>query len=288
MVQAVAKLTGMRINHYVEVNFFGFEGLVNALGGVPICVNKPLFDKLSGLRLSEAGCYNLRGAQALAFVRARHVEGDLIPDFSRIARQQQFLRALIQKTLSIGAVFDIPKLIDAVKDNLRFDKNLNLYSLQDLSKTLGEVGQKGVDFRIVPAQPTTLDGVAYVQAIEPQASALFERIRTGARLGTLGKAEPGSPISPASITVRVLDAASGGGATEVAAYLQKAGFSVLPVEAAPSSLRGSELLWANGKGPQEAVVSSYLPGVEAHVNKVHTTGADVTVVVAPDFPSLPG
>jgi LCP family protein required for cell wall assembly len=54
IVQTVEKLTGLQINHYVDVNFLGFEGLVNAIGGVPICINKPLFDQLAGLNLPRS------------------------------------------------------------------------------------------------------------------------------------------------------------------------------------------------------------------------------------------
>jgi len=71
LVQAVEQLTGLTINHYVEVNFAGFINVVNAIGGVPICVDHAMVDTLSGLNLPRGGCYNLQGAQALSFVRAR-------------------------------------------------------------------------------------------------------------------------------------------------------------------------------------------------------------------------
>ena len=99
-VQVVEKLFKMPVNHYIEINFQGFINVVNAMGGVSVCIDKPMIDTLSGLNLPHAGCYTLKGAQALAFVRARHVQGDSIPDFSRISRQQQFLRAALQKMQS--------------------------------------------------------------------------------------------------------------------------------------------------------------------------------------------
>ena len=97
-----------------------------------------------------------RAFQALAFVRARHIKGDLIPDFSRISRQQQFMRALITKVLSAGSLLHITDFIKAIQDNLRMDANLNLYALQDLTRKLGELGQGGVVFRIVTHQNTIL------------------------------------------------------------------------------------------------------------------------------------
>ncbi|HEX9235403.1 MAG TPA: LCP family protein, partial [Actinomycetota bacterium] len=167
MVKTVEGLTGLKINHYVAINFAGFEGLVNALGGVTICVNKPMVDTLAGLNLRHVGCYHMSGRTALAFVRARHVQGDIIPDFSRISRQQKFMRALIQKALSAGSIFHLPSLIQAVQDNLILDKGLNLYELQDLTRKLAKLGQGHVLFRIVPSTPVTIDGVDYVQLVQP-------------------------------------------------------------------------------------------------------------------------
>ena len=288
MVRTVEKLTGLAVNHYVEVNFLGFEGVVNALGGVPICVDKAMVDTLAGLNLPHPGCYNLHGQQALAFVRARHVQGDTIPDFSRISRQQQFMRALITKVLSAGALLHLTDFINAVQHNLRMDANLNLYALQDLTRKLGELGQTGVAFRTVPSVPVTIGGVDYVQLIQSQASLLFTRLRHGIRPGNLGLFTVLTRISPANVTVQVLDASSNGAAQNVADYLMKAGFVVLPVAPAPAGLKTSAILW-NGDSLQEnEVVASYLTLVPPRRDARHTKGATVTVVIAPDFQGIEG
>jgi polyisoprenyl-teichoic acid--peptidoglycan teichoic acid transferase len=287
MVRAVRQLTGFRINHYVQVNFAGFQKLVDALGGVPICIDKPLYDKLAGLNLPHKGCYNLKGGQALAFVRARHIQGDLIPDFSRISRQQQFIRAVIEKSLSVGSVFQLPKLIKAVEKNLVIDENLNLYSLQDLTRKIASVGQRGVLFRVVPAVPVDIGGVSYVQLVEPQASELFQKMAAGQPLGQLGVEELATPISPANITVRVYDANSGGKAGQLVAYLQKAGFVVeVAPGPAPKSFTKTIMLWGPQRQNQEQVVSAYLPGIPIRFERVHTKGVDVAVVVGPDFKGI--
>lgn len=283
MVKTVKRLTGLRINHYVQVNFLGFQRLVNALGGVPICIDKPLFDTLSGLHLPHAGCYNLKGAQALAFVRARHIQGDLIPDFSRISRQQQFIRAVIGKTLSLGSLFQLPSLVKAVQKNLVIDENLNLYSLQDLTRKISSLGEEGVTFRVVPALPVDIGGISYVQLVQPQADVLFARIRAGKTLGRLGLESALTPISPANITVRILDAASGGKAAEVMTYLQKAGFVVLVPEAAPPGYTTSVVLWGPGRFRAQEVVTAYLNGLPHKLDGRRTRGVDVSVVIGPDF-----
>jgi len=289
IVKAVQRLTGLPINHYVEINFDGFQGLVNALGGVPICVNKPMKDTLAGLDLRHAGCYNMKGPQALAFVRARHILGDVIPDFSRIARQQQFIRSVIQKVESAGQVLHLPALIKAIQRNLVIDDHLNLYALQDLSGKLAGLGQQGIDFRVVPSTPVTIGGVDYLQLVQPDASQLFDRMKRNLALGRLGKVSVSTPLSPANVIVRVLDAHSGGKAAAIASFLQRAGFVVLPVEAAPTDLTMSEILARPGTYDAGQVVASYtsfsLPIIR---DRTHTSGTDVTLVVGPDFKGIQG
>jgi LCP family protein required for cell wall assembly len=293
-VKTVKQLTGLPINHYIEVNFDGFQGLVNALGGVPICVNRPMHDVLANLNLPHAGCYNMNGAQALAFVRARHIQGDIIPDFSRIARQQQFIRAVIQKVESAGVIFHLftaggSKLIKAVQHNLVIDDQLNLYALQDLTRKLSQLGQGGLDFRVVPSTPVTIGGVDYVQLVQPDASQLFERIRKNLPLGKLGKESPSTPVSPANIIVRVLDANSGGKAQAIASFLARAGFVVLPVQTAPPGLSKSEILARPGTYNSGSVVASYTSfNVPIVRNRSLTAGSDVTIVVTSSFPGIPG
>ncbi len=288
MVRTVQKLTGLRINHYVEVNFIGFERLVNALGGIPVCIDRPLKDKLSRLNLPHAGCYNLHGATALAFVRARHIEGDNIPDFSRISRQQLFMRALIEKALSIGSVFHLPELIKAVQKNLIVDENMNIYALQDLTRRLGKLGRRHVSFRIVPAVPVQVSGVDYLQLLQPQASRLFERMRDGRPLGSIGREAPLTPLSPANVTVQVLDADSHGRVAQVVQYLQRAGFVVLPVKPAPPELTRSEILWGHGEAKGKEVVSTYLAALDVVHDQTHTARTIVTVVVTSSFPAIEG
>jgi LCP family protein required for cell wall assembly len=286
-VKAVQKLTGLKINHYVEVNFLGFQRLVTALGGITICVDRPMTDSYSGLNLPHKGCYDMNGQEALAFVRARHVQGDVIPDFSRIARQQVFMRAVISKVLSAGSLIHLPALVKAVENNLVLDSNLDIFQLQDLTRSLNfEDAQKGVTFRVVPAVPLQVQGEDFVQLVEPQASTLFERIRDGKALGTLGLTAPLTPISPANVQVQVLDANSNGKAAQVEAYLQHAGFDVLPVQSAPADLTKSAILWAPASKDQKELVSAYLTNFDIVFDKVHTTGTTVTIVVGTDFPGL--
>lgn len=287
MVQAVERLTKLDVNHYVQVNFAGFRAIVDALGGVEVCVARPMRDVNAHLNIPRKGCHNLNGRQALAFVRARSVEGDRIPDFARIARQQQFLRVLLHKLLSPGQVFRLPRLMRAVRGNLEVDKELNIYELQDLTKELGDATERKVSFRVVPAVPVLIDGVSYVEAVQPAADRLFERIRKGKPLGRLGKTQISTPMSPATISIRVLDAGSRGKAQAVHAYLTKAGFNTFEVAPVTGTVPRNRVLYPRRAKEQAKVVAAYLPGIGRHPDETNTAGADITIVVGAGFRGVP-
>jgi LCP family protein required for cell wall assembly len=99
LVQTVENVTGLRINHYVGIGFLGLDNVVNEVGGVTICLKTPLHDLDSGANFS-AGCHNMNGAQALAFVRDRHSFAD--EDLQRMQDQRAFLKSLLDKATSPG------------------------------------------------------------------------------------------------------------------------------------------------------------------------------------------
>jgi LCP family protein required for cell wall assembly len=99
LVRTVEEVTGLRINHYMGIGFGGLVGVVDEIGGVRICLPTALHDTDSGVNL-KAGCQNLDGDQALAFVRDRHSFAD--EDLQRIQDQRAFLRALLDKATSPG------------------------------------------------------------------------------------------------------------------------------------------------------------------------------------------
>jgi LCP family protein required for cell wall assembly len=99
LVKTVENVTGLRIDHFMEIGFAGLVSVVNDVGGVRICLPSALHDSDSGVNL-KAGCQNLDGAQALAFVRDRHSFAD--EDLQRIQDQRAFLKALLDKATSPG------------------------------------------------------------------------------------------------------------------------------------------------------------------------------------------
>jgi LCP family protein required for cell wall assembly len=99
LIQTVENATGLKIDHYMGIGFGGLVAVVNQIGGVPICLKTAIHDSYSGVNLS-AGCHNLNGTQALAFVRDRH--SFATEDLQRIQDQRAFLSALLKKATSPG------------------------------------------------------------------------------------------------------------------------------------------------------------------------------------------
>ena len=108
------KLTGVPIDHYIEVGFAGFEGIVQAIGDIPVNLCKAVDDWRSGFHMS-AGHHDLTPTQALAFVRQRHnIPGPVSDDFGREMRQRYFLAAAFKQVLSAHVLFSPSRLNDLI------------------------------------------------------------------------------------------------------------------------------------------------------------------------------
>ncbi|MBD0324523.1 MAG: LCP family protein, partial [Aldersonia sp.] len=96
LVQTVEESTGLHMDHYAEIGFGGFAGIVDALGGIQMCLDQPVVDPLAGIDL-PAGCQKLEGPQALGFVRSR---ATALADIQRMNNQREFMSALTAKAAS--------------------------------------------------------------------------------------------------------------------------------------------------------------------------------------------
>jgi LCP family protein required for cell wall assembly len=139
LVKTVEQITGLRIDHYAEIGFAGFAGMVDAVGGVRICVSQAINDGNAGLNI-KAGCQKLDGAQALGYVRSRDfATGDL----ERVQHQRQFLAALLSKVASPGVLLNpfqsIPLGYDAA-DALTVDEGSHIWDVATLGLALRDAG----------------------------------------------------------------------------------------------------------------------------------------------------
>jgi LCP family protein required for cell wall assembly len=136
LIQTVEQATGLRIDHYMGIGFGGLDSVVNQVGGVRMCLPTALHDYNSGANL-PAGCQNLNGAQALAFVRDRHSFAD--EDLQREQDQRAFLKALLSKATS-PSVYLNPFVAlpfgSAAASSLAIDQGTHLYNLISVALAL--------------------------------------------------------------------------------------------------------------------------------------------------------
>jgi LCP family protein required for cell wall assembly len=230
MTQTVEQATGLTINDYVEVNFLGFVKVIDALGGVNICLPEPVDDTYSGLKLS-AGVHHVDGITALAYARDRH--SFATSDLARIQDQQKLMSSALTSAIHSGLLANPVKLssfISAALSALTVDKGLNVSALADQMR--GITGQD-VRFTTVPlanVNYVTPDGQDAVQWDQQAASALFSKLQNDQDLTpATPKATAGSSSSPAS------GSSSGTGSGSTAAG---SGSSASPSATASSSAAG--------------------------------------------------
>ncbi|SEG93807.1 transcriptional attenuator, LytR family [Actinacidiphila yanglinensis] len=177
-IRAVEELTGVRIDHHLIVDFNGFKSMVNAVGGVDVCVPEAIHDKDAHLDLS-AGRHKLSGEQALGYVRVRHGIGDG-SDTERIGRQQDFLASLIKKVQSNGVLLNPGKvypLLNAATKSLTADSGLNsLSELYSLAQRLQKIPTGAIHFVTAPVEPYVEDHNRD-QLVQPDADSLFAAVR---------------------------------------------------------------------------------------------------------------
>ncbi|MFE9685554.1 LCP family protein [Streptomyces sp. NPDC006285] len=182
-IRTVERLTGVRVDHHMVVDFHGFKDMVDAVDGVEVCLTEPIDDPAARLRL-PAGKVKLDGEQALGYVRARKTIGDG-SDTERMDRQQQFLAALVNKVRSNDVLLNPAKLypvLDAATSALTTDPGLaNLRGLYDLVRGMRDIPTERVQFLTVPREAYAHDPNRD-QLVEPAAEKLFERLRTDAPL----------------------------------------------------------------------------------------------------------
>ncbi len=143
LVQTVEDLTGLTIDHYIEVGFLGVSGVVDALGGVELCYDADVNDPYSTL-VWTAGCHDVDGATALAFSRMRH--GDPLGDIGRTERQRQLVSAVTDKATSRSTLanpFAAARVLGAGLAAFRVDTGMGPLDLVQAARTFRAAGQPG-------------------------------------------------------------------------------------------------------------------------------------------------
>ncbi|HKA92618.1 MAG TPA: LCP family protein [Acidimicrobiia bacterium] len=290
------------IQHYLQVDFESFQGIVDAMGGVPIYIAAPSKDDMSGFNFIpfdfHPGCYTLDGGQALAYVRSREMQEYIdgrwqmpdanAPDLGRIQRQQTFLRRLageafhqaLKSPLTANDIADktIPKLTaDSTLSRGDIDKLITSF------RTVDPNDPNSLQTVTLPTMPgptsKTLGSVLEPQ--QPDANAVLARLRTSAP-STLPQQGP----KPSEIRVRVFNGSGQGGiASGVDGDLRQQGFVSVGVgNAARTNV--TEVHYRSGSLDKARVVQSYLGGTGRLVEDKNVVEADVALVLGRDFKAV--
>jgi LCP family protein required for cell wall assembly len=181
LVTTVRELTGLPIQHHLTITFGGFRDVVDAVGGVRLCLDAPIADRSAGIDL-PAGCQVLDGADALGFVRVRKIDNDL----KRIERQQQFLKALARELLDptlIVRPWRVVMIADGLTSALVADEELGVVDLYRIAIGLRALAAGDAVTATVPADPgTTSRGASILRVRSGEAQVLFEAWRDGSAL----------------------------------------------------------------------------------------------------------
>ncbi len=239
LIRVVQAFTGMKIDHYAEVNLLGFYLLSNAIGGVPVCLNAAVSDPWSGANFT-AGPQEVQGTAALAFVRQRHglPQGDL----DRVRRQQAFLAGAADKILSVGTLTNPAKLndlVDAIDRSVIFDRD---FSVLSFAEQLTNLSSGNITFETLPTTGPETSTNSDALATDPaQVKAFFAQISGGTAAGGDSPATPNTAVVPSSITVDVQDGTIADGVTARAAdIVSKAGFTLGSLGVVPGTSSGNE------------------------------------------------
>lgn len=188
--RTVESLTGLRIDHFVVIDFAGFQDMVEAVGGVTVYIPDRISDPESKIYF-DAGCQTLTGKEALNYVRVRHGVGNG-SDTDRIKRQQAFLSSLIQKVTSAGVLFnpiDLYQFLDAATQAITTDSELgSIRALASVAVRVRATGLDQIEFTTVPWEgyPPNPNRVQWKQ---PEADEMWDRLRLDLPL-TVDKPSP--------------------------------------------------------------------------------------------------
>ena len=291
-IKTFKELTGIPIDHFIVIDFSGFERVINALGGVSICLKQPIDDPVenhqgSGLKLS-AGTHLLMGAQALEFARVRHNVSDG-SDTSRILRQHAFLGALVKKvddTSLLTSPFQLYKVLDATTASITADPGLaSLGALKDLAEGLKNLKPKAVTFLTDPWHNRG-DG-ANVVITQTLAQPVYDAINNDTPWPPPTVTVPGPPLQtpPDQITVRVFNATgTPGEATKVAAALKALGFNVAGVATAPSVLSTTVVHYSPSRNESGRTLTASVVGATSVSDS--TLGTTLDLYVGTDYTHL--
>lgn len=311
LIQTIETDLHVPVNHYVAVNFTGFQGMVDALGGITMDFPDPVKDAYSGLDVTQTGCQAVDGATALELVRSRHLyyettgtwHYDGLSDFSRIQRQDAFFRAVLTKLgrVSLNPI-TVNSFIGAAVSNLTIDTTLSESDLISLAEQFHGVSQGNLHTETLPTYGFTTTGGADVLGLAvPGAQQMITAFnQVGATVTTAGSSSGSSgattsttapALAPSQVDVQVQNGVDFTQpiATETGAGLQQQGFTVTGMaNATAAGVATTEIRYAPGHRAAGAAVAAHVSGATQLSTDAHLSGNDVVLVVGASFTGVTG
>jgi LCP family protein required for cell wall assembly len=265
LVSTIEDMTGLSIDHFVQVDLIGFVRISDAIGGVDICLNNNVDDGYSQLKLSK-GHHTIQGKTALAFVRQRHGLDD--GDLDRIKRQQYFLSAVFHKMSSGGTLlnpFKLQALLKAITKSLQLDGDSPGHKGLDplkLAQQMQNLQAGNIKFTTIPTSGTQDEqidgGTQNVVLVNTEAMPAF----IGSLIGNPATSAIASAkaAAPSTVTVTVVnDTNSNGVEVTNAAALRKVGFKTVLPAATSDVLDKTTIRYPKGQEAAAKAVQAQVP-----------------------------
>ncbi|WP_461030457.1 LCP family protein, partial [Streptomyces sparsus] len=292
-IKTVEHNTGLRIDHFMSMDFNGFKGMVDAVGGVEVCPEQAINDKKADLKL-KAGCQTVKGDQALGYVRTRYSLGDG-SDLSRIGRQQEFMEALAAKAQSkLTDPAALYGFLEAFTSSLTTDKELaGVRPLFDLASEVKGIPTDRLTFLTVPNYPRERDvptDKANVVWQYPEADTLFTSLAKDREVDKKkleASARKSGSVTPSQVRVQVLNGTgTPGKAAEVAGELRTLGFQVVRTGNAAQDAESTAITYPEGLRTHASVLSGRVPG--AATTSGGTAPGVLTLTIGDSFQGIRG
>jgi LCP family protein required for cell wall assembly len=277
MVETIKTNLNVSVNHYVEIDFVGFQAIIDEVGGIEVSFPYPARDAKSGLDV-PAGDQILNGEQALAFARSRRYEeqqnGSWVSveanDIGRTQRQQTVMKALVSRLKSPSSIAEAGDVASAMSRNMTIDASLADASPASLLWDFRGVITGSIEGATLPTYSENIGGSSFQIAQQPEADAMLANFRSG-------KAFDDQPLQ-----VRVLNGnGSAGAAGEMSDRLESLGFQVADIGNADSnSFQQTTVVVPEGSDDGETITAALGFGVVEF--GVVDNGYDAVVIVGAD------
>ena len=287
LIDTIKQTLGIDINHYVEVDFEGFSRIVDTIGGLKVYVDAPARDSMTGLDLPTAGCNELDGYQALAFVRSRYYEtyengrwvSGTNSDLDRITRQQDFVRRMMKKAVSSGLSnpLTLNRLVNIGVDNLTVDQAMSTKDITTLARKFRSINPDTVDMLTLPTTDAFIGGAAVELLDTKGAQSAIDRLN--------GVVQDAASVHPQDVAIDVLN---GNGedyaASKAASALTDAGFKIAATgDADTHNYNQTIVRYGPGRQDKAALVRNTLSAGAVVQSDPTLVNADVTLILGADY-----